>query len=971
MLLLTEEMPRILTRVLLIACCLSLSLSFQISKASEVSSFAQTTSLKLGDSIVRELGGEETHSYILELSANDFVHVVVEQQGADVAVSIQGPTGLKSPEIDRPIGTRGRESFSWIAQAAGQHVLIVRSTQRRTARGSYSLRLETIRPAGQNDALRIAAEQVVTEGEALRGKENPESLRGGIQRLREAVALWKTVGDNYEEAVALYGSGFGLLMVGDNQEAITDLKRALELFGNDVYGRAITSAALGWPLMYLGETDGAMKSFDLALQFARPASSIRVEGVALYGLGWTHVLRREYVPALQRFNDSLKIRRETNDVRGEALTLTGIGKVEALMGNTERARDYLKLALERLPKRNAFVEGDILSNLGWVSRTLNENTLALDYFTRALPLRRGDQIGEATTLYGISTISQRLGRFEQSIEAIEAALGIIESLRVRGLNQQLRLSYFASIQDYYDFYIFLLMRLDKLRPRQGYDVKALHACERARARGLIDLLAENQINLRHGVDPSLLAEERRIDQELSAEVARQYQQSNNPPVISPSKLSILTAQREAVRARIREASPSYATIVQPKPLTAIEIQREVLDENTVLLEYALGDDESHLWVVTINDVTSYRLPGRTEIEQKASVLNELLRARNQIVRNESPAEKRSRIVNADMRAVAVRKEFGQILIGPLSGRFTGKRLLIVAPGALQYVPFAALIDPASRDSLIKEHELIVLPSATTMSVLRAAIKNRSAQPNSVIAFGDPVFDSVDERVAQPISSRKRSESREPVAEPSTTTGPTNGTRTNFPRLLSSRWEARQIVTIAGAGSGKLFLDFDANRQTATNSELSRFKVVHFATHAVVDNENAELSGIVLSMVDKTGRSQNGFLSSHEIFDLRIPAELVVLSACRTGMGKEFKGEGLIGLTRAFMYAGAARIVVSIWDVDDKPTAELMIRFYRHMFSPRKLQPAAALRAAQLEMLQDPRWHSPYFWAAFMLQGEWK
>jgi CHAT domain-containing protein len=177
--------------------------------------------------------------------------------------------------------------------------------------------------------------------------------------------------------------------------------------------------------------------------------------------------------------------------------------------------------------------------------------------------------------------------------------------------------------------------------------------------------------------------------------------------------------------------------------------------------------------------------------------------------------------------------------------------------------------------------------------------------------------------------------------------------------------------MVSAKNRKLFLDFDASRQTAMGDDISRFRFLHFATHAIVDNQHPELSGIVLSMVDKTGRLQNGFLSANEIFDLKLPAELVVLSACRTGLGKEFKGEGLVGLTRAFMYAGAARIVVSIWDVDDKPTSELMVRFYRYMLGPAKLRPAAALRAAQLEMSRDPRWHSPYYWAAFVLQGEWK
>ena len=964
------QIPRILTNLLVVGCvCLCPEVASPNSFEVKISS--QPTVLKAGDSLDRELLGGEDHSYVLELARNEFVHIVVDQQGVDVATVIQGPDGLKSPQIDRPNGTRGKDSFSWIAQTEGRYVFSVRWLDGPKTSGRYSLKVEAIRPARQSDALRIEAERAVSAGSELLLKGDPESLRLCIKKFRDAAKLWKILDDKYEEAIALYGTGFTLRLIGENQEAITDLTRALELLGNDDYGRAITSVALGWPLMYLGDLDGAMKSFDLAFKLALPASSLRVEGIALFGLGWTHALRGDYAAALQRFQESLKLRQQMNDARGEALTLAGIGKVEAFMGNNNRARDYLELALSRLPKsRDTLARGDILSNLGWVSRSLNEDSVALDYFTRALPLRLGDRIGEATTLYGISTISQRLGRFEQSITAIEDALQIIESLRIRGLNQQLRLSYFASIQDYYDFYIYLLMRLDKLRPGQGYSSKALHACERARARVLIDLLAESQIDLRHGVDHSLLAEERRIDEALSAEVARQYQQPNTASHLT-SQLPTLARQREVVRAQIREASPRYAAILQPQPLTALQIQKEVLDEQTVLLEYALGEDESYMWLVTPHDVMSYRLPRRSEIEQRANLLNELLRERNRTVPGEVPIEKRNRIAKADTHEMQLRKDLGQVLLGPLEGRVIGKRLLIVAPDALQYLPFGALIEPGTRNSpLIKDHEIVVLPSATTMSVLRTTTRNRPPQPNSVIVFGDPVFDSDDERVARPVQDRKQTKSVALTSLGSTMTPRDAENTQNFPRLLSSRWEASQIVAIAGGEHRKLLLDFDANRSMATGSEISRFRFLHFATHAIVDNKNPELSGIVLTMVDKNGRSQNGFLSSHEIFDLKLPAELVVLSACRTGLGKEFKGEGLIGLTRAFMYAGAARIVVSIWDVDDKPTAELMVRFYRQMFGPNKRQPAAALRAAQLEMLRDPRWHSPYFWGAFMLQGEW-
>ena len=198
----------------------------------------------------------------------------------------------------------------------------------------------------------------------------------------------------------------------------------------------------------------------------------------------------------------------------------------------------------------------------------------------------------------------------------------------------------------------------------------------------------------------------------------------------------------------------------------------------------------------------------------------------------------------------------------------------------------------------------------------------------------------------------------------------NDVRGELRRLLLTRDEAEAILSVTPRNDGFGALDFRANRATVTGDELSRYRIVHFATHGLLNSEHPQLSGVVLSLVDERGQPQDGFLRLHEIFNLRLPAELVVLSACQTGLGKEVKGEGLVGLTRGFMYAGAARVVASLWRVDDAATAELMKRFYRRMLKD-GMRPAAALRAAQVEMWRRPQWRSPFYWGGFVLQGEWK
>jgi CHAT domain-containing protein len=365
-----------------------------------------------------------------------------------------------------------------------------------------------------------------------------------------------------------------------------------------------------------------------------------------------------------------------------------------------------------------------------------------------------------------------------------------------------------------------------------------------------------------------------------------------------------------------------------------------------------------------------------------------------------------------------------MLLGPVADQLGTKRLLIVAEGALQYLPFGALPAPAKGDAetrgrgdaaipLIVEHEIVSLPSASALAVLRREIQDRKAAGKTVAVLADPVFEADDPRVMRDAGTRRHGDAeteanrqnakrlnppasplrRVPASPSSRVPGsprrcvalsPTPTTDLHralrdvgisrdglgIPRLLSTRQEAEAIMSVAPAGAGMKATDFKASRTTATSPELGQFRIVHFATHGLLNSENPELSGLVLSLVDEQGKPQDGFLRLHDIYNLNLPADLVVLSACNTALGKEVRGEGLVGIVRGFMYAGAARVVASLWKVDDEATAELMKRFYEQMLQ-RGMTPAAALRAAQVDMWQQKKWRSPYYWAAFVLQGEWR
>jgi CHAT domain-containing protein len=418
-----------------------------------------------------------------------------------------------------------------------------------------------------------------------------------------------------------------------------------------------------------------------------------------------------------------------------------------------------------------------------------------------------------------------------------------------------------------------------------------------------------------------------------------------------------------------------------------EIQ-PLLDPDTLLLEYALGEYRSYLWAVTRDSVATYELPNRAELENVARRVYESLSAGN---------------ATADGGYAEAADSLSRMLLGPVAGRLGKKRLLVVSDGYLQYLPFAALPAPraevaVSRGSgggraprpapnntatpLIADHEVVSLPSASLLAVLRRETSGRAPAPKMIAALADPVFDRADARVKQEAGqhvSEDESRANEPRdAKPSPALRlPPELERSardagglSFERLRSSRDEAEEIVGLARGGETLKALDFEASRATALSDELGRYRIVHFATHGLLNSLHPELSGLVLSLVDEQGRPQDGFLRAHEVYNLKLGADLVVLSACQTALGKEVRGEGLVGITRGFMYAGAPRVVASLWRVPSKATAELMKRFYRGMLVE-GLRPAAALRAAQVSLWRDKRWSEPYYWAAFVLQGEWR
>jgi CHAT domain-containing protein len=271
---------------------------------------------------------------------------------------------------------------------------------------------------------------------------------------------------------------------------------------------------------------------------------------------------------------------------------------------------------------------------------------------------------------------------------------------------------------------------------------------------------------------------------------------------------------------------------------------------------------------------------------------------------------------------------------------------------------------------VEHHEIVYLPSASAAAVIRTEHRQRRPAERLLAVLADPVFEAGDLRLraSQMVSKTAISRSRamDRLADVSPAEGPEPGWQVS--RLPFTRREAASILSVAPESGVKLATDFDASREFVLSGELGSYRYIHFATHGFYDSDFPELSGLVLSLVDRRGRPANGFFRLHDIYNLKLNADLVVLSACQTGLGKHVRGEGLIGLTRGMLHAGAARVAASLWNVDDAATAELMQHFYAGLLR-QQIAPSAALRAAQLRMLRSKRWSDPYYWAAFVIQGD--
>jgi CHAT domain-containing protein/Tfp pilus assembly protein PilF len=781
--------------------------------------------------------------------------------------------------------------------------------------------------------------------------------------LNRVVALTRAAGDMRGEERALSQIATVNFLQSRYPEAMEYWRQALEVskLVNSLRTKLKSHpqrhiGSIGDAQFQLGDLAAAEQSYLESLSLSVEAKDEGNQSSVLQSLGDLYVQQGKLSEALATEEQALALGEKSGDISNQLGALNSLSALHRQMGDTSKALLYVERALKILEKRNdPLWLTESQNNLGLLYLRSGDNTNALSAFEKTLAM--DSKLVTPRVMWeahsGAATANIQLGNLEQARQHYERATDVMENVRAGLGGEQDKAGYFADKIDVYKRLVSLLLSPRINKGNSPNTAIAFHQVERARARAFLDLLAEAKVQVEPNATPELLKRRQELQQHIS-QLTTQLIKDRAPEVDKQNQKKIVELERGLDKAdaellewlrELRRRNPRYAALKYPEPITLSETQR-MLDDETVLLSYSLAEPESFLFAVSRNDFQVKRLPAEETLDANVQKLLAAITDKN----NPAPAEYRRQAAS-----------LSQQLLQPVSRMLAGKsRLIIVADGALHRLPFEVLFQPgiAQRGDLrqwpflVRQFAISYSPSASVLAELQK--EPHATAPKSFIAFGDPRYEPAQGAIAATLRATSASG------------------RLNFQPLPYSHTEIEGIAKLFAKDDRELFFREAATEENVkVPQRLSSYRMIHFSTHGYVNEARPRFSGLVLSLIpnssaEKTNPpTEDGLLAAYEIFNLKLKADLVVLSACETGLGKEVKGEGLMSLTRAFMYAGTPSVVVSLWNVNDQSAADLMIRFYRHLQAGKTK--SEALRQAQLETIRDNGF--PFFWAPFVLVGK--
>ncbi|HWM94507.1 MAG TPA: CHAT domain-containing tetratricopeptide repeat protein [Thermoanaerobaculia bacterium] len=895
------------------------------------------------------------HAFAFELKAGWLLRLSFEQRGTDILVRVLGPEGRELFRVDSPTGGEGSEEVWLVADRAGFYRILVETWGGGEEKGRYRARIVARRLATPDDRRNAVAERAFSKAFGMEGKAPHPWLE---QMYLGAAHVWGSLGRRGREADAWHRLGRVRSAAGGWRAALKAQRRARSLYR--AVGALRPEAKALEQIAEAHEALGEMKEARHARLATVPlwkalgdtesviATDYRICQLSdLLGRAWE---------ALECYDRVLAGWKGLGNRAEQGKVWVEIGTLHTSLGDLDGALAAFRKALALLPEANAD-RGAALTQIGNACLRAGVPRLALDRFKKALAISRAvrNPRGEASALNGIGLAWQRIGRPARALAPLRRALALLDRLGNASAGQatvwcnlgrlHLSLDQPQPAEQAFERGLELATRAGN----RGAQAAALSGMARvarrrgdwAAARELAERTLDVVESLRADAAPPSPVEEKELVQDLLKATYLASKQDHYEFLIDllmerhrlePERGYDLQALELNERSLARSLSDRLGA---RSALPLEEIRRSALDPGTALLAYSLGEDRSHLWWITRTAHASYELPGRAVLEGAARRLHGLM----------ARSHRRDRAAAARRRAA----EVSRLLLGPVADRLDGGRLVIVAPDALQYVPFGVLPHPSvPEEPLLARHEVIRTPSATVLSRLRTRRSVRE-RARGLAAVGDAVFNGLDSRL--PFASER-----------------TPGRGAVWRRLPYVDDEIRSILGMAQGQEVLAATGFDAIPDLVIRGALRSYSILHFATHGLTDPKRPGRSALLLSLYDRRGRPRKAWLRAEEIQKLDLTADLVVLSACSTALGREVRGEGLIGLSRSFLAAGASSALVSLWNVDDQATAELMERFYRGLLKQGH-SPAEALRDAQLSLRKEPRWSAPYYWGGFVLQGD--
>lgn len=758
--------------------------------------------------------------------------------------------------------------------------------------------------------LRSEIESLSNRGVALRRQ---ASFAAALESMQQALSLWKKLPAQNGYAASLNNLALAEFEIADYESSLTHFSQSRQVL--NVLG---TSDGDAYILNNMALVEGAIGNWSRSiLYFERAAAAFDsmhdylAAGRALSNSARMYLKAGETARAEANVRRGLELIARAPDDRARAEALALLGEVCTAARRDDEALEHLQLALElSRTAHDRRLEGNALVGLGQALAQSGRKAEAASMLEDGLAIFRkiGTPASQSGSAYRLALVRLDLGRLDQALDAAREAVSGVEAVRGNIAAENVRLSFLASIHDYYSALIEVLMRL-------GRTAEAWQVAERARARALLE-----------SIDGGPRSEdERQLIHRLNSETLKLTRDSSDA---EPTRRRV-----ESLIQALGQVRDGVGGLDRP-PMTDVNEIQDQLGDDTALIEYAMSESGGYAWVIGGGAISAFRLPAANRIDAQTAALADVVRT-----------PRADAAGNPQFRRAAL--SLSKMLLQPALGNLNVKRLVIVPDDSLENLPFELLpLDGAP--SVIDRYEITEAPSAGVALALKRRRVARAAAPHGVALLADPVFDAGDARVG--------AKTRRPV------------TQTRFSRLAFSRREAMAVALLHPPDAASLFLGFDASKETFTSGRLDDYRTIHVSTHGVANSKDPARSGLVLSLVDPSGAPRDGMLSANEISALKLSADIVVLSACDTTIGKQFKGEGLLSTARAFLYAGADKVLGTRWNIDDEATSALLTSFYRSVWRDR-LTPEAALRKAQMTIRRDPRWQSPFYWASFVLLGE--